>query len=101
MGKNLQERNMHRKIRAFNKALEKDVFAGRFWIREYQKARTDGMSYFLYELRDREDPSRDYVIRGWFNEYEFWKVFEEMNEFIITSNFWEKYREGKRENQEN
>jgi hypothetical protein len=38
---------------------------------------------------------------GWFNEYEFWKVFEEMNEFIITSNFWEKYRKAKGENQEN
>ncbi len=101
MGKTLSERNMHRKIKAFNKYLERDVFGNRFWIREYQKSRYEGMSYFLYELRDREDPSRNHVIMGWFNEYEFWKVFEEMNEFIITSDFWEKYREAKGENREN
>ena len=92
MGKTLGERKMLRKIREFNKSLEKDVFGKRFWIREYQKSRDGNMSYFLYELKDREDPNRDQVIRGWFNEFEYWKVFEEMNNFIITSDFWEKYR---------
>lgn len=95
MSKTLGEKKMHRKIKTFNKSLEKDVFGNRFWIREYQKTRCEGMSYFLYELRDREDSSRDHIIRGWFNEYEFWKIFEEMNEFIITSNFWEKYKNKK------
>jgi len=92
MSKNLQERNMHKAIKKFNKSLKYDVFDGRFWVREYKKSRYEGMSYFQFELRDKEQPERNYLIPGWFNSSESWEVFEEMNNFIITSNFWKIYR---------
>ena len=95
MGKTLGERKMNRKIKTFNKQLKRDVFGNRFWIREYRKSRIDGITYFLFELKDREQPERDCLIHGWINEFADWKIFTEMNDFIINSDFWEKYREQK------
>ena len=94
MAKSKIERKINKRIRDFNKDLKADVFGDRFWVRQYQKATVDGMLYFLYELCDREDPKRNYLVPGWFNQYEmlhFYKIWEEMNDFIIKSNFWSIY----------
>lgn len=92
MKKSNDAKYVNRQIRKFNRELVQDVFADRFWIRQYQKARVDGMDYFLYELRDRVQPERNYVIPYWVNVYDASrKVFREMNDFIIFSNFWSIY----------
>ena len=73
--KSSTDKKVNRIVRKFNKSLKKDVFNGRFWVRQYQKARADGLYYYLYELKDREDPSRDTVIRNW-----IWRRFLFSNE---------------------
>ena len=73
--KSSTDKKMNRIVKELNKSLKKDVFNGRFWVRQYQKARVDGLCYYLYELKDREDPSRDKVIRNW-----IWRRFLFSNE---------------------
>ena len=90
--KTLTDKQVNKTIRKFNKSLYADVFKDRFWVKQYQKARVDGMCYYLYELKDREEPNRDKVINRWVNEFDYERIiFREMNDFIITSNFWEEY----------
>ena len=92
--KSLMDRKVNRDIKDLNRKLEQDVFGRRFWARQYQKAQVDGIGYYLYELCDREQPERNYVIRHWMTGWEiyrFHKVWEEMNNFIVTSDFWAKY----------
>lgn len=99
MSKNKIDKLVNRKARKFNKELEQDVFNNRFWVRQYQKARVDGLEYYLYELRDREQPERNRVIRGWLlgcSHFFMNDIFEEMNDFIIKSDFWEQYWREKR-----
>ena len=53
--------------------------------------------YYMYELCDREQPNRNRIV-PWetaFAIYTFNKIWVEMNEFIVTSDFWEKYRANK------
>ena len=93
------DKKVNRKVREFNKELKKDVFNGRFWVRQYQKARVDGLDYYLYELMDREQPERNEIIRGWIlgiSAFFMSDIWEGMNNFIITSNFWDKYWEAKK-----
>ena len=86
------EKMVNRRVRAFNRELRRDVFGDRFQVYQYQKARSDGMSWFLYELRDKEQPERNCIVHGWLNEFDFQRrIWEEMNDFIIYSNFWSKY----------
>ena len=73
--KSSTDKKVNRIVRKFNKSLKKDVLNGRFRVRQYQKAREDGLYYYLYELKDREDPSRDTVIRNW-----IWRRFLFSNE---------------------
>ena len=92
------DKKMNKKVKEFNKELKKDVFNGRFWVRQYQKARIDGSYYYLYELKDREDPSRDRVIWKWIlgnSIFSMNDIWWEMNDFIITSDFWEKYNKAR------
>ena len=42
------EKMVNRKVRQFNRELQRDVFGGRFEVRQLQKARVEGLSWFLY-----------------------------------------------------
>lgn len=87
-----EERMVNRVVRQFNRELQDDVFGDRFQVYQYQKARYNGMSWFLYELRDKAQPQRNYIIPGWFNEFDFKRrIYEAMNDFIVHSDFWSKY----------
>lgn len=96
MKKSLYVKKVNRNIRKLNRQLANDVFGNRFWARQYQKARgEDGIDYFLYELCDREQPERNILINGWLNYWAIcssYKVWEAMNDFIVRSDFWSKYK---------
>ena len=93
--KNKVDKKVNKKVREFNKELKEDVFNGRFWVRQYQKTKYEGNNYYLYELRDRLQPERNKVIYEWLRGESLFfmnNIWEEMNDFIIKSNFWELYR---------
>lgn len=95
--KTKDERKVNREIRKFNRTLNADVFKDRFWVRQYQKARVENISYFLFELIDKEQPERNTIVPTWCTIYDYQrKIYEAMNDFIIKSNFWSKYRENTR-----
>ena len=53
--------------------------------------------YYMYELCDREQPNRNRIV-PWETAFAIDtlnKIWTEMNEFIVTSDFWEKYRANK------
>lgn len=93
MSKTLADKKVNHLIKSVNRDLYNDVFKDRFWVRQYQKAKVDGISYYLFELCDRLQPERNEVIRGWFNEYEVmsYKFWDALNNFIIYSDFWKLY----------
>lgn len=98
MSKTKTDKKVNKKVREFNKTLKEDVFENRFWVRQYQKAQLDGVSYYLYELIDELEPNRNRIIREWIRgESDFFmhRIFEEMNDFIIKSDFWELWRKEK------
>lgn len=91
------DKRVNKKIRAFNETLEKDVFRNRFWVRQYQKQTYDHSQYYLYELCDRLEPERNRVIYKWLrgdSVFFMSDIFDEMNSFILESDFWELYRKG-------
>ena len=93
--KTKDERKVNVNIKKLNRQLAADVFGDRFYARQVRKDRNDGITYYLIELIDREQPDRNKLCHGWltaFEIYRFNKVWEEMNNFIITSDFWTKYR---------
>lgn len=94
MSKTKTDKKVNRKVKAFNKALKKDVFKDRFWVRQYQKTKCDGLNYYLYELVDNLEPERNTVLRGWILGESclfMSEIWEGMNDFIIKSDFWSKY----------
>ena len=94
MGKTKTDKRINRIVKYINKDLEKDVFGNRFWLKQIRKTREYDIEYYLYELKDRVDPSRDRIIPCWLSGFEistFRKLDIEMNNFIISSNFWEVY----------
>ena len=98
MSKTKTDKKVNKKVREFNKSLKEDVFENRFWVRQYQKAQLDGVNYYLYELIDELEPNRNRIIREWIRgESDFFmhRIFEEMNDFIIKSDFWELWRKEK------
>lgn len=95
MSKTNMDKKVNRYIKKVNKDLENDVFKDRFWLRQYQKGRADGMEYYLYELCDRLEPERNRVVKHWLNGCEAlgYYLMRELNDFIITSDFWKLYWE--------
>ena len=86
------EKKVNRRVRQFNRELQRDVFGGRFEVRQLQKARVDGLSWFLYELIDHKQPEGNTIVNGWVNEFDFMRrIWTEMNDFIVYSNFWSIY----------
>lgn len=86
-------RKVNRRVRQLNKQLAEDVFGNRFWVRQVQKQYKNDIHYFQYELRDRLQPERNKLLY-WLSEFSlvtFNDLWLEMNDFIITSDFWETY----------
>lgn len=91
------DKKVNRIARKLNKQLKEDVFGDRFWVRQVAKVRINGVSFYLYELRDRLEPERNTIIK-WENEFElitFNHLAFEMNTFIVESDFWKKYHKEK------
>ena len=85
------KKKVNKKIRDFNKELKKDVFKDRFWVRQCKKIKVDGLNFYLYELIDNLEPERNYIIPGWIwdgSTFFVGKIFENMNDFIVKSDFW-------------
>lgn len=97
--KTLMDKKVNRAVKKLNRSLRKDVFGTRFELRQYRKQRShDGIEYYLYQMIDNEQPERnDFVRGGWESGYaiiHFNSLWIAMNDFIITSDFWDKYRKG-------
>lgn len=96
MSKTLMDKKVNSNIKRLNRQLRQDVFGTRFEARQVKKIKgEDGVQYYLYELRDNEQPERNCIYSGWlsgFSIIEMNKVWWEMNNFIIKSDFWEKYK---------
>lgn len=95
--KTKQDKLINRLVRNFNQSLYRDVFGSRFWLRQYSKTHSDWTDEhaYLYELIDNEQPERNRLIPCWINgpygNRLPLQLFQEMNEFIVSSDFWEKY----------
>lgn len=92
--KDKADKKVNKIVRTINKQLAADVFKDRFWIRQAKKSRENDIKYYMFELRDRKQPFRNTLIRGWFSEFSFlyFDLSKEVNNFIVTSDFWEDYR---------
>ena len=103
------KRNLKRRVRSvirhLNKGLREDVFKDRFWL-EVENAHivpyddnSGWDAHFYIVFHDRDCPNRDY---GYWFEPHFIvysgmfaggrHVDSDLNDFIINSDFWEKYR---------
>ena len=83
-------RKVNRRARQLNKQLAQDVFGNRFWVRQVQKQYKNDIHYFQYELVDNLQPERNRLLH-WLTEFSlitFNDLWIEMNDFIITSDFW-------------
>ena len=92
--KSKNDRKVNRIAKRLNRVLAADVFGDRFTVHQLRKTGETwyDIPHYLYELRDKMEPSRNRII-GWINIYNANReLFLEMNDFIITSNFWELYR---------
>ena len=92
------QKEVNKIIRGLNKELKEDCFAGRFEYRQIgRKYFNDDdwySSIYKIEFRDNEDPSRNKV--GYYNKYDIlygWDFFNMMNDLIIESDFWDKWRD--------
>ena len=97
MSKTKDDRLVNRNVKKLNRPLAQDVFGNRFYARRIRKSKGDGVMYYMYELCDREQPNRNRIV-PWETAFAIDilnKIWTEMNEFIVTSDFWEKYRANK------
>ena len=91
--KSKDDRKVNRIAKKLNRQLAADVFGDRFTVHQLRKTKESyyDIAHYLYELRDKQDPSRNKLV-GWINSYSASReLFLEMNDFIIKSNFWELY----------
>lgn len=90
--KTLADKKVNQRIKKLNKQIREDVFGDRFYAHQKQKARVDGISYYLYEFIDRKNPEA--TIIKWYNEFElltFQDAWLQMNDLIVNSDFWATY----------
>lgn len=99
MKKSLEDKKVNRMARRLNKQLREDVFGRRFEVRQYRKSKTsEGIHYYIYQFIDNEQPERN-KITHWYSSFDLLimsPLFLEMNDFIIESDFWSKYRTEKK-----
>lgn len=92
MKKGKDAKAVNRVAKRLNRSLERDVFGNRFAVRQVRKSRSCGMEWFLYEMIDREEPRRNRIVHGWLNVFDAERrLFTEINDFIVRSDFWAKY----------
>ncbi len=92
--KTLSAKKVNNYVKNMNRKLHKDIFGSRFEARQLQKSICDGVEFFLYELVDNEQPERNRIV-PWETAYaicRFHRLDVEMNDFIVSSDFWAKYR---------
>ena len=92
--KTKMDKKVNKVARKLNKQLKEDVFGDRFWVRQYQKIKADGIEYYLYELCDRLQPERNQIV-PWetgFSLTKFHHLHLAMNDFIINSDWWKNYK---------
>lgn len=104
-------RKVKRTVRHFNRGLRKDIFGDRFSVVIKDTSvrcwsdHSGWFASFLLEFRDAENPARNYVY--WFDYHNiiYSGLFcggrymdSDMNDFIVNSDFWEKYH-AQRKNQ--
>lgn len=102
MKKSNDAKKVNRNVRKLNRQLKADVFGDRFEARQFKKSRVGEVEYFMYKLIDHVQPERNIII-PWetaFSIYRFNAIWIAMNDFIVSSNFWQEYnarreREGK------
>ena len=97
MSKTKDDRLVNRNVKKLNRQLTQDVFGDRFYARQIRKSKGDGVMYYMNEVCDREQPNRNRIV-PWETAFAIDtlnKIWTEMNEFIVTSDFWEKYRANK------
>ncbi|MCR0316338.1 hypothetical protein MKA27_17585 [[Clostridium] innocuum] len=93
--KTASDKKVNRLVRGFNRQLHEDVFGDRFSLCQIRKSGyADCHVYhiYLYRFIDRKYPSRNY--EKWFSEGEILiskKLYIEMNEFIVSSDFWDTF----------
>ena len=90
------DRKVKASTKKLNDVLQEDVFGDRFEVRLLEKASEDGITYYQYEMIDHEQPERNRVIRGWLTYWDICssnKLYIEMNDFIVHSDFWSRYRQ--------
>ena len=92
--KTKMDKKVNHYVKKMNNELKHDVFKDRFEVRQVRKTRgEDGLQYYIYELRDNLQPERNKVMHGWLSGYAICRfggeLWMELNEFIITSNFWD------------
>jgi hypothetical protein len=93
--KRKDDRKVNRIAKRLNRTLAADVFGDRFTVHQLRKTKEGyyNIAHYLYELRDKKEPTRNRLV-GWINSYNANRnLFLEMNDFIITSDFWQLYRE--------
>ena len=107
------KRNLKRKVRSvirkLNKSIHEDVFGDRFSIKivdSHIVPYDDNSGWdaqFLIEFRDADYPERNY--QYWFSPHFILysgmfaggrHVDSDLNDFIVNSDFWEKYRADKK-----
>ena len=105
-------RRVRATVRHINRNLRKDVFGDRFWIEiveQHIKPWPDNSgweAYFRIAFHDRENPERDYdywfephfiIYSGLFSGGRH--MDDDLNNFIVNSDFWEKYRASQKESE--
>lgn len=98
MAKTKQDKKMNKITRGLNKQLREDVFKDRFYVRQVAKQRgCDGLQYYLYEMVDTLEPYRNSIVDvGWIwggSHFAAASLYESINNFIVRSDFWAKYRD--------
>lgn len=93
MAKTKMDRKVNKMVRQFNKSLREDLFKDRFWVRQMQKATVDGLQYYLYECIDNLHPENNRIVLWQYGGSYFFmsKIWEEMNDLIVRSDFWDLY----------
>ena len=91
--KNIDDRRVNKNVRKLNKELQNDVFRDRFEARQYKKSRKEGISYYMYLLIDNKHPERNMIVpwESAFSIYQFNHIWLAMNDFIVSSDFWQTY----------
>ena len=95
--KNKDDKRVNESVKRMNKIIRADVYGNRFEARQIEKTRyTDchDIHCYRYLLIDNEQPERNRMTKV-YNVFEICnsnKLWIEMNDFIVDSDFWKKHK---------